>query len=108
MFDIPWGESQTGEAFVHPIVATLRPQILRECPALTPVRYEIRLICSATGKFCSLILPADPMKTKKKGGYSPIVGCRWSSSGEKEAIVATKDPGAGGTWCPQEAEVVSP
>ena len=50
---------------MHPIVASLRTQILRECPALIPVRYEIRLIRSATGKFSLLEIPADPAKTKK-------------------------------------------
>ena len=65
MFATPYGESQTGEPFVHPIVASLRSQILLECPALIPVRYEIRLVRSAIGKFSLLEIPADPMKTKK-------------------------------------------
>jgi len=107
MFAIPYGESQTGEAFVHPIVATLRPQILRECPALTPVRFEIRLIRGATGKFSLLEIPADPAKTKK-GEATRQSLLQLIEYGEKGAIVATKDPGAGGTWCPQEAEVVIP
>ncbi len=107
MFAIPYGESQTGEAFVHPIVASLRPQILLECPALIPVRYEIRLIRSATGKFSLLEIPADPAKTKKgeatRQSLLQLIG-----RAEKGALVATKDQGAGGTWCPQDAEVVIP
>ena len=65
MFALPYGEALQGEAFVHPIVASLREPILRECPALVPKRYEIRLILEASGKYSLLEVPADPAPTKK-------------------------------------------
>ena len=74
---------------------------------MIPVRFEIRLIRGATGKFSLLEIPADPVKTKK-GEATRQSLLQLIEHGEKGAIVATKDPGAGGTWCPQEAEVVIP
>ena len=107
MFSIPWGESQTGEAFVHPFVASLRTQILLECPALIPVRYEIKLIRSATGKFSLLEIPADPAKTQKREATRQSL-LQVIEHAEKGAILAAKAPGAGGTWGPQDAGVVIP
>jgi hypothetical protein len=65
MFRIPFGEALQGEAFVHPIVASLRAQLVRECPALIPVRFEIRLLFDASGKYSLLEVPADPAPTRK-------------------------------------------
>ena len=107
MFNIPYGEGQEGETFVHPIVASLRTQILQECPALIPVRFEIRLIRSAIGKFSLLEIPADPAKTKN-GEATRQSLLQVVKRAEKEAIVATKTAGSGGTWCPQEGEVAIP
>ncbi len=101
MFATPYGESQTGEPFVHPIVASLRSQILLECPALIPVRYEIRLVRSAIGKFSLLEIPADPMKTKKAEATRQSL-LQVIEYAERRSTLATKEPGAGGTWCPQE------
>jgi hypothetical protein len=107
MFAIPYGEGQAGEAFVHPIIASLRPSLLRECPALIPVRYEIRMIRNAASTFSLLEIPADPAKTKK-GEATRQSLLQVIESAEKEALVAVKDPGAGGTWCSQEADSVIP
>lgn len=101
MFPIPYGEGQTGEAFVHPIIASLRPQILLECPVLIPVRYEIRLVRSAIAKFTLLEIPADPMKTKKAEATRQSL-LQVIEYAEARSTLATKEPGAGGSWCPQE------
>ena len=65
MFDLPYGTALKGEAFVQPIVAALRKQIMRECPVLRPSRYEIRLILDATGTHSLLEVPADKHATKR-------------------------------------------
>ena len=65
MFNLPYGTALQGEAFVHPIVASLRKQLMRECPVLIPNRYEIRLILDATGKYSLLEVPADKLPTKR-------------------------------------------
>jgi hypothetical protein len=107
MFATPYGESQEGEAFVHPIVASLRPRILRECPALVPVRYEIRLIRAANLKFSLLQIPADPMKTKKAEATRQSL-LQVLEIAEEKAIVGTKAPGTGGTWGWQDAAMAIP
>jgi hypothetical protein len=64
MFALPWGTALPGESFVYPIIASLRLQLMRECPALIPKRYEIRLILDATGKYSLLEVPVDKLSTK--------------------------------------------
>ena len=65
MFALSYGTAMQGEVFVHPIVATLRKSLMRECPALVPKRFEIRLILEASGKFSLLEVPADAVSTVK-------------------------------------------
>jgi hypothetical protein len=95
MFDLPWGTALQGEAFVHPIVASLRKQLMRECPVLTPKRYEIRLILDATGKYSLLEVPADKLPTKRgedtRQSFLALLGLA-----EKEVMFPVKPPG--GLW----------
>ena len=95
MISVPWGESQAGEAFTYPIIASLRPRILLECPALIPVRFEIRLICHATGKFSLLEIRADPLKTQKQ---RLLVNrcCRWSSAERRRLLSPRRTRGRAG------------
>jgi hypothetical protein len=65
MFALPYGTAMQGEAFVHPIVVALREPLIRACPALTPRRFEIRLILEASGKYSLLEVPADPALTTR-------------------------------------------
>ena len=70
-------------------------------PRSIPVRYEIRLVRSAIGKFSLLEIPADPMKTKKAEATRQSL-LQVIEYAERRSTLATKEPGAGGTWCPQE------
>ena len=94
MFAIPYGEALQGEAFVHPIIATLRESIMRECPALVPKRFEIRLIREASGKYSLLEVPADPLQTKRaedtRQSFLKLI-----ARGERECIVGEK---LAGNW----------
>jgi hypothetical protein len=70
MFAIPFGEAMQGEAFVHPIIAALRKPILRECPALIPKRFEVRLIreARAANARCS---KSPPTRSRPRGRRTP-------------------------------------
>jgi hypothetical protein len=95
MFRVPFGEALQGEAFVHPIVATLRAQLVRECPALIPVRYEIRLLFDASLKYSLLEVPADPASTRKgEENRQSLLGV--IAHAEKACTLAVKQ--AGGKW----------
>jgi hypothetical protein len=63
MFNLPFNTAMQGEAFTHPIAASLREQLMKECPALVPKRFEIRLTLDASGKYSLLEVPADPAPT---------------------------------------------
>ena len=95
MFRIPFGEALQGEAFVHPIVASLRAQLVQECPALIPARFEIRLLFDASGKHSLLEVPADPAPTRKgeetRQSLLGVIG-----QAEKACTVAVKQ--VGGKW----------
>jgi hypothetical protein len=105
MVRTPYDESLTGEAFVHPIVATLREQLERECPALTPVRFEIRLILQASGKYLLLEVPADHAGTRQaeenRQAFLTVI-----EKAEKESIVAVKKRGE--NWGSQPGAIYLP
>jgi hypothetical protein len=67
MFNMPFGTAGRGEAFTHSIAATLRGDLLKECPQLVPKRYEIRLTVEAGTdlRYGLLEVPADPAATAK-------------------------------------------
>jgi hypothetical protein len=59
MVTLPFGEAEKGEAFNHPIKATLLKQLHEECPTLAAKRFEIRLLIDVAGKPQLLEVPAD-------------------------------------------------
>jgi hypothetical protein len=65
MFNMPWGTSQQGEAYVQPVAAGLLEQFRKECPQLTLKRFELRLLQRADGSYYFLEVPADPAHQPK-------------------------------------------
>jgi hypothetical protein len=107
MFAIPYGESVKGEAFVHPIIASLRESISRECPALVPKRYEIRLLFEASGKYSLLEIPADPSPTKRgEATRQSLLAALALVEKRQEMMIVVK--GADGNWGAVDAAIVSP
>jgi hypothetical protein len=104
MIATPYGEALQGEAFVHPIIASLRESISRECPALIPKRFEIRLIREASGKFSFLEVPADPLGTRRaedtRQSFLKLI-----ARAEKESVVGMK---VAGNWAVEPAEFEVP
>jgi len=108
MFNVPYGTTGEGEAFVHPIIATLREQLTRECPALIPQRFEVRLILEANGKYSLLEVPADPGPTKRAEDIRQSL-LRMIEHGENEWTVPAKQAGLwGGVLAAYDSPVVWP
>jgi hypothetical protein len=107
MFSIPYGESVSGEAFAHPIISSLRESLLRECPALVPKRFEIRLLFDAGDKYSLLEVPADPFPTKKReASRQSLLAALATIEKKREMMLVTK--GADGNWGAVDAARVFP
>jgi hypothetical protein len=67
MFNMPWGTAGKGEPFTHAIAGSLLEQLRKECPALVPQRFEIRLVLEAGDdmRYSLLEVPADKAGTRK-------------------------------------------
>jgi hypothetical protein len=107
MFAIPYGDSVSGEAFANPIISSLRESLLRECPALVPKRFEIRLLFDASGKYSLLEVPTDPFPTRKREATrQSLLAALATIEKKREMMLVTK--GTDGNWGAVDAVIAFP
>jgi hypothetical protein len=104
MFNMPFGTSMAGEAYVQPVAAGILDQFRKECPQLVLKRFEIRLLQRADGSFFFLEVPADPAGTLKAEATRNSL-LRLLKVAEGKWVIAEK---VGGIWGVGDATCATP